>query len=114
MISLPNEETMRLKTVRVLAAVLATVLLGACNSNRENVEVCRRYIQLVDETREGKVSPDEYFRRVQPSQIGQFQEGSSLRRLHEDLIESLQEEDLDRTQKAEEGLQDECMGTLNH
>lgn len=96
----------------LLAAVLPVVLLlSACGgSNGENVEVCRRYMQLVDQTREGAVSPDEYFQRVQPEQMGEFEEGSSLRQLHEDLIEALEDEDLDGAQTAEEGLQDECMG----
>ena len=99
--------------MRLLAALLAVALLSACASNGENVEVCRRYIRLVDQTREGTVSPDEYFERVQPSQMGEFEEGSSLRQLHEDLIKSLEDEDLDGAQTAEEGLQDECMGILN-
>ncbi len=104
---------MPLKAVRLLAALLAIVLLNACGSNGENAEVCRRYIRLVDQTRVGTVSPDEYFQRVQPEQMGEFEEGSSLRQLHEDLIEALEDENLDGAQTAEEGLQDECMGVVN-
>ncbi len=97
----------------LLAALLAVVLLSACGSTGENVEVCRLYMKLVDETQQGTVSPDQYFRGVQPSQLGEFEEGSSLRQHHEALIESLEAEDLDRAQSAEAGLQDECMGILN-
>ncbi len=112
--SLPARRTRPLKPVALLAALLHVVLLlSACGPNGEDVEVCRRYMQLVDQTREGAVSPDEYFQRVQPEQMGEFEEGSSLRQLHEDLIEALEDEDLDGAQTAEEGLQDECMGVLN-
>lgn len=114
MTSFPAGRPRALKPVALLAALLPVVLLlSACGSNGENAEVCRRYIQLVDQTREGAVSPDEYFQRLQPEQMGEFEEGSSLRQLHEDLIEALEDEDLDGAQKAEEGLQDECMEVLN-
>jgi hypothetical protein len=99
--------------VSLVACLLTIASLAACGSGGENVEICRLYINLVDETQKGTVSPDEYYRRVQPNELGQFEEGSPLRRLHEDLIESLKEDDLDRAQTAEAGLQQECMGTIN-
>lgn len=113
MTSAPATPSSIFAAARLLAALLVVVSLSTCTSGGENVEVCRRYVKLLDETREGSVSPDEYYRRVQPNELGEFAEGSSLRQMHEDLTKSLEAEDLDRAQSAEAGLQDECTAILN-
>ena len=95
---------------KLVAALVVLVVLPACGGGGENVESCRRYIELIEGTEEGRVSPNEFYERVQ--QLGPFEEGSELRRFHRGLVSSLRNEDLDRAQSAQTALQDECMNEL--
>lgn len=109
-------------TPRVQIAALTLVIVGvSCGGESSTAGTpegnCRRYIKLVDDLKDGKVDDEAEFLARLDGDIGEFKEGTGLRRSYDRLQEAITaqatEPNDERVSDAIAQLADTCLDVLD-